>query len=107
MTRRTRDRIRHTGREALSYCAGIILAILLFIIPGGIAGTLEARYSDTAIIRSINGGEILVEDSRGNLWTYTLHDYKVGDKVVVTWDTQHTDDEIEDDKITKIKKIKR
>ena len=75
----------------------------MFILPVGLAGRWEAQYTNDAIIKNVSGDEIVVEDTNGMLWTFEGTGFEIGEKVVVTWDDNHTDNRREDDKIIKVK----
>ena len=82
-----------------------VLFALCFLVVPGIAGFAETHYSHTAIVSEVDGDEILIEDSTGNLWEYEGEGYKVGDKLKVTFYTNLTDNTKRDDIITKIKRM--
>ena len=101
-------RRRTARRKARRIRRNIIEIILLhfcFIILPGIAGAIECHYNHDAIVTEVNGDDVLFEDSTGNLWEYEEEGYKVGDKVRLTFYTNHTDNNRLDDEITKIKRM--
>ena len=95
----------HIRKAVKNIVEGFIIAFCFLIIPG-IAGTLESRYNYNGIITEVNGAEILIEDTTGNVWEIEQEGYQVGDEVRVTFDTQHTDNTRQDDTIIKVIKIK-
>ena len=102
-----KNKRRRSVRKLLNTAKDSLLIICLFIIIPGIAGYLECHDNYTAIVRDNNCGEILIEDTTGNLWTFEDADYQVGDKVKVTFYTNHTTDSRTDDVITKVIKINK
>ena len=95
---------RKTRRIIRNITEGILLLFCFIILPG-IAGAIECHYNYDAIVTEVKGDEVLFEDSTGNLWEYEDEGYKVGDKVRLTFYTNHTDNNRLDDEITKIKRI--
>lgn len=100
------QRQRRIRRMIQNIVDGILVAFCFIIIPG-VAGLIESHYSYDGIITEVNGSDILIEDITGNLWEIEQADYKVGDRVRVTFNTMHTDNTRQDDTIVKVKKIKR
>lgn len=93
-------------KNIVTFVEGVLI-IALLILPAGILGTLEARYTNTGTIVETKGEIITVEDTLGNLWDFCGDGFKVGEKVNVTFDSKHTDNTIKDDEIIKVKKIKK
>lgn len=104
MSNKRKTTTKDIASRIIEYILSIVLSIILFVIIPGIAGSLESHYSNTAIVTKINGDEILIEDTTGDLWSFFNDGYTVGDKVNVTWYDNHTLKR-EDDKIIKVKKI--
>jgi hypothetical protein len=67
------------------------------------AGNLETTYNMDAEI--IQEGVLL--DARGDIWDFEDDNFKVGDKVKVTFFNNYTINKISDDEIVKIKLNKR
>ena len=81
-----------------------LTSLLLFAI----AGYEDTHYTmeGTIVSTSFNGG-ICIEDTSGNLWDMDNVGYCRGDEVILTFFTDYTDTTRKDDKITKIKRIKK
>lgn len=69
----------------------------------GLAGNLETTYNMDAEV--IQEGVLL--DARGDIWDFEDDNFKVGDKVKVTFFDNYTINKISDDEIVKIKLNKR
>jgi uncharacterized OB-fold protein len=83
----------------------VIMMIVVFIILPGIAGWLEVCYTEQGEIISKENDVVTIIDSTGNLWEYeTEKDFRIGDKVKVTFNDNETTKR-EDDIIIKIKKF--
>lgn len=96
---------RNAMKKIINFIEGFLVFSLLVFSAGAI-GTFETRYSHDGIVTEINNNVITIEDTTGNLWDFTGEGFALGDKVHVTFDSQHTDNTRIDDKIVKIKKIK-
>jgi len=84
---------------------GIIIIMLVFIIFPGIAGWYDTHYRTEAEIVAKENDVIILLDKTGNLWEYeTDANFKIGEKVKVTFDNNYTDN-VTDDIITQIKKF--
>ena len=83
-----------------------VLFATIFIIVPGFVGRLENIYTMKATVTQIQGEEIIVEDSTGNVWAFSGNGYLEGDKLQLTFDTNYTDNNRLDDEIIKAKIIK-
>ena len=83
-----------------------ILVVCGLITLLGIEDNIKTHYEREAIVIGYQGYDIKVEDKQGNIWVFEGSDYKLGDKVVLSMYTNHTDENIYDDEIinAKIKK---
>ena len=81
---------------------GAIVMVGFFAIMGW-AGNFETTYNMDAVV--IEDGVIL--DSRGDIWDFEDDNFKVGDKVKVTFFDNYTINKISDDEIVKMKLIKK
>ena len=87
----------------------IIICCLIMIITIITFNTLFSSYSREAYVESNKNNIITFIDLQGNSWTYeaiTTEEqiFKPWDKVVLTFDTNKTDDNIFDDILKKVEK---
>lgn len=87
----------------------IITALLLALFTMFFYST--KNYSREAFVENNNGEEIIFTDVRGHMWGWiieTTEEYNLqkGDKVILFFDNNNTDEIVEDDILLKIKKIK-
>jgi hypothetical protein len=75
-----------------------VLGILTFFSMVGIVGRFESEYTMQGTVID----ETTVQDDRGNLWGYDT-DIEAGTKVTITFDNNHTDTIIYDDKVIDVK----
>lgn len=85
----------------------IVLVLGLFTI---IMVYCNRHYTREAFVESNNGEELVFTDIRGHMWGWTIETIeefklKEGDIVKLKFDTNGTDEIIEDDILIKIKKI--
>lgn len=86
--------------------------IIIAIIIGALLalGIYSFYWYDThytrknCIVVSCTENTVVFEDEQGHLWEAYTQGLKVGDKADLTMFTNHTDNTIKDDVITKIKK---
>ena len=99
-------RMKKREQTIKNILAGFTLALTMFMFIAA-AGYSETHYTmeGTVVSTSFNGS-IRIEDTSGNLWDMNNVGYCQGDRVRVTFFTDYTDTTREDDKITKIKRIK-
>lgn len=81
---------------------GAMVMVGFFGIMGW-AGNLETTYNMDAEV--IQEGVLL--DARGDIWDFEDDNFKVGDKVKVTFFNNYTINKISDDEIVKMKLNKR
>ena len=96
---------RETKRN-LTFAFGITV---IFILVMFFIGQLTKSYSREAYVEYNNGEEIVFTDVHGHMWGWTIEtkeEYLLakGDKVILTFNNNGTDEVIEDDILTKIKK---
>ena len=84
-----------------------IFFICIIIGAAGIAGKIETSYSMDCIIIEVNFDKILAKDITGDIWAFVGEDYTVGDAVRISFFNNYTDNTRIDDKITKVKRIKK
>jgi hypothetical protein len=75
-----------------------VLGILTFFSMVGIVGRFESEYTMQGTVID----ETTVQDDRGNLWGYDT-DIEAGTDVTITFDNNHTDTIIYDDKVIDVK----
>lgn len=56
-----------------------------------------------AIVVGYQGYDTRVEDKQGNIWVFEGSDYELGDELILTMYTNHTDENIYDDEIINVK----
>lgn len=81
---------------------GAMVMVSFFGIMGW-AGNLETTYHMDAEV--IQEGVLL--DARGDIWEFEDDNFKIGDKVKVTFFNNYTINKISDDEIVKMKLNKR
>ena len=85
---------------------GLVLVGIVCVLLIGRAFTLTSQYRKEATVIQVNACSITFEDADGNLWGISYEpNYKVGDKVLITIETQGTWDTKEDDEIISVDKI--
>jgi hypothetical protein len=75
-----------------------VLGILTFFSAVGIVGRFESEYTMHGVVASPS----TIEDARGHLWGYDTA-LKKGTNVIITFDNNHTDTIIYDDKVIDVK----
>ena len=75
-----------------------VLGIIAFFGAVGIVGRFESEYTMHGTVID----ETTVQDDRGHLWGYDT-DIEAGTKVTITFDNNHTDTIIYDDKVIDVK----
>lgn len=89
-------------RKIKELFVGVMVMVGFFGIMGW-AGNLETTYNMDAEI--IQEGVLL--DARGDIWDFEDDNFKVGDKVKVTFFNNYTINKISDDEIVKMKLNKK
>ena len=89
-------------RKIKEFFVGAMVMVSFFGIMGW-AGNLETTYNMDAEV--IQEGVLL--DSRGDIWDFEDDNFKVGDKVKVTFFNNYTINKISDDEIVKMKLNKK
>lgn len=86
----------------IKYAAIIITAVI--ILPT-IIGKIESHYTREATVVGIDiqNSKVIVVDSTGHEWSFVGTNYKVSDKVVMSMNTNHTDNTVNDDAIESVK----
>lgn len=82
----------------------VIAIVVVFAILVAIVGYVECHYTQDATITALEeDGEVVLVDARGEEWSFFGDGYKVGQKVKVTFYTNHTDGYIYDDVVYIVK----
>jgi len=89
-------------RKIKEFFVGAMVMVGFFGIMGW-AGNLETTYNMDAEV--IQEGVLL--DARGDIWDFEDDNFKVGDKVKVTFFNNYTINKISDDEIVKMKLNKK
>ena len=89
-------------RKIKEMLMGVVVMVGFFAIMGW-AGNFETTYNMDAEV--IQEGVLL--DARGDIWDFEDDNFKVGDKVKVTFFNNYTINKISDDEIVKMKLIKK
>lgn len=83
-------------------CLTFIGVIFLTMLSANYA---ETHYSKKAEVVTVVGNSISIEDENGDRWLFYGKGFERGDKVRVIMYNNHTDLNIYDDEIVKVKKI--
>lgn len=82
---------------------GIAIVCLILFAK---ACVLTNQYKKQAEVTQVTRGGIVFEDVNGNLWVIDYEQgYKVGEKVLITFDSQDTWETVEDDAIINVNKL--
>lgn len=83
----------------------IVLVIITTILL--VNDYCERYYTMDANVYSVEKNEILFEDETGNLFSILATDttYKVGERVIIKFDTNNTINNRKDDKIVKVERL--
>ena len=82
----------------------VIAIVIVFAILVAIVGYVECHYTQDATITALEeDGEVVLVDARGEEWSFFEDGYEVGQKVKVTFYTNHTDGYIYDDVVYIVK----
>ena len=81
-----------------------IAIVTVFATLIAIVGYVECHYTQDATITALEeDGEVVLVDARGEEWSFFGDGYEVGQKVKVTFYTNHTDRYIYDDVVHIVK----
>ena len=93
-------------REKLVNLLGGLLFCAVLCGLGGLEDYIKTSYTREATVIDYYEDVCCAKDSTGNIWHFIGDGYEVGDKVKLYMNTNHTDSNILDDTITKVKMIK-
>lgn len=80
----------------------VLTVITIVLILQGFVGMIESHDVRDAKVIAIEDDEIIIEDNTHNIFAFVGNEYKVNDKVKVTFFNNYTDTRT-DDEITKVK----
>ena len=84
---------------------GITAIVIVCLILFAKACVLTNQYQKQAEVIQVTGCGILLKDVNNNTWAIDYEQgYKVGDKVLITFNSQDTWDTMKDDTIVKVNK---
>lgn len=94
---------RFTKKDIIAFMEMIII----FLCIMGIVGQITRYYSREAYVEYNNGEELVFTDIRGHMWGWTIEnkeDFSLakGDKVILKFDTNGTEEKVEDDILIQI-----
>ena len=101
---RTAIKRAHRVELIQSVLLGVVFFFLIFGVSG-IAGGIESHYTMKGIVLSSSADEIIVRDKTGEEWGFYGDGFTAGDNVRITFFTNGTDNNREDDEITNVKVI--
>ena len=90
--------------KAINLLGGLLFCVILCGL-GGLENYIKTSYTREAIVIDYYEDVCSAEDKTGNVWHFIGEGYEVGDKVKLYMNTNHTDSNILDDAITKVKMI--
>lgn len=84
-----------------------IATIIALTIATAIVGYTETHYTREAVVVDIDTttDEVIVVDFNGHKWSFVGNGYNINDTLVLTMNTNHTDNVITDDTIEDAKII--
>lgn len=96
------------GKERFVIC---VCVLAIFISSMFLLDHFVKRYSREGFVAFNNGEQLVLEDSRGNLYGWTIKNLdefllSKRDKVILIFDDKGTDDNAKDDVLIKVKKKK-
>lgn len=93
-------------RKVLEFVKTTIIVLVFCVVIPGICGNIETHYTREATVVAIQGNKVIVEDTRGNEWSFYGGGFVEGDKVKMRMFTNYTDSNIYDDEIKDVKLVK-
>lgn len=94
------------GKKKAKQTIKIILLIIIVMILFGVASWYETHYTRDAKVINVSNSIVTVIDRTKNVWTFEGTDFNINDRIELLMNTKHTKDNIYDDEIIKVKKIK-
>ena len=86
-------------KKVLGLLIAFVLVVILFV--ANMINNYSTKYEIDATIISTEE-ETIAKDKNGNLWAFENDEFKIGDRVKLTMNDNHTP-QIEDDEILEIK----
>ena len=91
-------------RKIVNFALGILLITAVIIAPIVVAGDMDTHYKISGIVKSVDNGIIYVVDTEGEEWGFTGDGFTRGDKIMLTFFNNYTEDTRYDDVIDKVSK---
>ena len=79
--------------------------ILMLLVIAYWVMQFDTYYTRQAKVIGVNDTIITVQDTCNNVWQFEGNNYCIDDQVILTMDANHTDFNIYDDMIKKVKKV--
>ena len=79
-----------------------ILVFGIFTILLAIASIIETQYTREVTVVSYRADAVVVQDEQGFEWGFIGEGYELGEKLIVTFDNNHTSTR-DDDRLIKVK----
>ena len=92
-------------KEKIINLLGGLLFCAVLCCLGGFEDYIKTSYTREATIIEYNNNTYTIEDDTGHTWKFDGKGYSIGDRVKLYMNTNHTDSNIFDDEITKMKII--
>ncbi len=73
----------------------VIIFALCITLALAIVRTSYANWEPATVV-SVNGSEVEIETTDGNLFTFTGNGFEIGEKIAVEFDTRNTTDRTDD-----------
>lgn len=83
---------------------GIIVFIVIIALPA-IAGSVENKYTIEGRVIAVEDQTVVVKDYKDNIWTFDGEGFQVENTVWMLMDSNHTPNNIYDDKIIDAKVV--
>lgn len=81
------------------------LIVLTLLVIACWVMRFDTYYTRQAKVIGVNDTIITVQDTCNNVWQFEGNNYCIDDQVILTMDANHTDFNIYDDMIKKVKKV--
>lgn len=89
-------------KHAIKVCIYLIAFYIIFTF----LNYIETHYKKDMVVVSIQENTITISDNQGNLYEYLGDNIDIGDCVIATMHNHYTDNDIMDDSVVKIKKVR-
>lgn len=92
-------------KNFMQFISGMVM-VVLFVVIISLFGYSQTHYTRTGKIQSVVADELRIIDTTGNIWIFYGEGFRKNDNVKMTMYNNHTDLEITDDIIEKVRKIR-